>query len=60
MLAICLPVKSIAKAVVNLRLPVMTVLRVGLITDERYIAGFVELESVQYRILHSAQYDFVS
>jgi len=37
----------------------MTVSRAGLITDERYIAGFAVFRSVQYRILHSAPYNAV-
>jgi len=55
----CLPVKSIAKAEGEWR--PTTISRAGLITDERHIAPAVKkgtLVSAQYRILHSAPYDF--
>jgi len=49
----CLPAKSIAKAFGHWRPPLTRVSRAGLITDERYIAGLVSLQSVQYSILHT-------
>ena len=61
-LAICLPVKSIASGIGDRRLPLMTVSRAGLITDERHIAPKYDppvIVSAQYRMLHSAPYDIV-
>ena len=58
----CLPVKSIAKAEGERRLPLTTISRAGLITDERHIAppasSTIVCPSAQYKILHSAPYDF--
>ena len=61
-LSISLPVKSIAKAEGERRLPLTTISRAGLITDERHIAppasSTIVCPSAQYKILHSAPYDF--